>query len=50
MTRNGSGVDGGIGGAGEGGAVREAVRGGGEVDPGEARRMWHLLEPLHAVL
>ncbi|MEU0038999.1 hypothetical protein [Streptomyces sp. NPDC006333] len=47
MTRDGSGVDSGIG---EVGAGRQAVRVGDVIDPGEARRLWHLLEPLHAVL
>ncbi|WP_405831304.1 SCO6745 family protein [Streptomyces sp. NBC_01176] len=47
MTRDGRGVDSGIG---EVGAGRQAVRVGDVIDPGEARRLWHLLEPLHAVL
>ncbi|MFD8418232.1 hypothetical protein [Streptomyces sp. NPDC059668] len=50
MTRHGGGADSGIGGADEAGSGLETVQGEGVVDPGEARRLWHLLEPLHAVL
>ncbi len=50
MTRKGMGADGGIGEADGARAGLGAVRGDEMVDPGEARRLWHLLEPLHAVL
>lgn len=50
MTWNGEGVAGGTGGTQRAEAGREAVRAGDVADPAEARRLWHLLEPLHAVL
>ncbi|MET7388002.1 hypothetical protein ACFYPT_27705 [Streptomyces sp. NPDC005529] len=54
MSGNVSGIGGAdrSGGSAEGGAVAavEGSAGPGGVEPGQVRRLWHLLEPLHAVL
>ncbi len=38
------------GSAGGGGAAAEGGAGEVGIEPGQVRRLWHLLEPLHAVL
>lgn len=53
MSENGSGVDGtihGDGAVGMGAGMGTGTGTGIGIEPGEVRRLWHLLEPLHAVL